>query len=85
MFLLSLVVNILVGHYISAQKGGDKIFDLGFDVLPNWEHHEHLSDYLLLVPGLFLLFSWNTWTTAKQNKYLLILTLMYFARAIVMQ
>jgi hypothetical protein len=81
-FLLSLSVNILVGHYISAQKGGDKIFDVGFDMLPNWEHREHLADYLLVVPGLFLLFSWNTWTTTKQNKYLLILSLMYFARAV---
>ena len=54
-FLLSLVVNILVGYYISAQKGngiGGPIYDLGFHLLPNWEQYEHLPDYLLAVPIL---------------------------------
>ena len=84
-FLLSLVVNILVGYYISAQKGngtGGPIYDLGFHLLPNWEQHEHLQDYLLAVPILLLLYAWPLWSSKKKNDYLLLMTLMYFARAV---
>jgi hypothetical protein len=85
LFILSLVVNIFVGYYISSQKGDGKggyIFDAGFHLLPNWEHYEHLPDYLLLVPIIALIYSWSTWSSSKKNDYLLLLSLMYFARAV---
>ena len=68
-FLLSLIVNILVGYYISAQKGngtGGSIYDVGFHLLPNWEQHEHLPDYLLAVPILFLLYAWPSWSPKRR-------------------
>lgn len=85
LFLLSLVTNVLVGYYISARKGngtGGTIYDVGFDFLPNWEKFEHLPDYLLAVPILFLLYYGPAWSSSKKISYLTFLTLMYFARSL---
>jgi len=85
LFLLSLVTNILVGYYVSHRNGsgtGGPIYDVGFHLLPNWEKFEHLPDYLLAIPVLFLLYHWPKWNAAKRTSYLTFLTLMYFARAL---
>lgn len=85
LFLLSLVTNILVGHYVSHRNGSEKdgpIFDMGFKFLPNLEQYEHLPDYLLIVPALFLLFHWPSRNSSKRTSYLTFMTLMYFARAL---
>jgi hypothetical protein len=85
LFLLSLVTNILVGYYASHRNGsgrGGQIYDVGFHLLPNWEKFEHLPDYLLTVPILFLFYKWPSWSGKTKNNYLLLLTLMYFARAL---
>ena len=84
-FILSLVTNILVGYYVSHRNGsgtGGPIYDAGFNLLPNWERYEHLPDYLLVVPILFLLYKWPSWSGKTKNNYLLFLTVMYFARAL---
>lgn len=85
LFVLSLVMNILVGLNISYKHGSGKdgpIYDMGFNLLPNLEQYEHLPDYLLIVPALFLLYTWPSWTKLKRNSYLTFLTIMFFARAI---
>ena len=85
LFLISLVVNILVGYYMSHRNGAGKggaIYDVGFKFLPNLEKYEHLPDYLLVVPILFLLYNWPLWSVRKRDSYLTLLTVMYFARAL---
>ena len=85
LFVLSLIINILVGHHISHKNGSNKhgpIYDMGFKFLPNFEQYEHLPDYVLIVPVLFLLSNWPSWSTNKRNSYLKLLTIMYFARAL---
>ena len=85
LFLLSLATNILIGYYVSHRNGsgtGGPIYDVGFHLLPNWEKFEHLPDYLLAIPVLFLLYHWPKWNAAKRTSYLTFLTLMYFARAL---
>jgi len=45
LFLVSLMTNILVGHYISHRNGSGKdgpVYDMGFKFLPNLEQYEHL-------------------------------------------
>lgn len=85
LFLLSLIINVLVGYYVSHRNGsglGGPIYDIGFTYLPNLEHHEHLPDYLLAIPVIFLLYNWSNWSSSKRTSYLTFLTIMYFARAL---
>lgn len=84
LLIVSLIINILVGHYISSKIGSDKngpIYDVGFNILPNLEKYEHLPDYLLLVPIFFLVKNWSSWSINKRNSYLMFMSVIYFARA----
>lgn len=85
LLVISLIVNVIVGYHISAQKGNHKggdIHDVGFEFLPNLEKYEHLPDYLLIVPITFLVYNWSSWSAIKKKNYMTLLTVMFFARAI---
>ena len=80
--LLALLVNCLVGHFVAAKRGekyGGKIRDVGFDILPDLNAHEYLTDLTLILPALLLVANWNT---INRDGYVMMLTFMYFARAL---
>ena len=59
LFLLALLLNGLIGYTASYKrnvKEGDPVYDLGFKILPNLEKYDHLGDYALIIPIIFVLF-----------------------------
>ena len=83
--LVSLILNIIIGYHASYKrniKEGENVYDIGFDALPNLEKYHKLGDYILIVPFLFVLFSWNSWTRTKKGNYLSMLILMFSFRAL---
>tara|TARA_Y100000401_G_scaffold117257_1_gene125357 strand:- start:1180 stop:1698 length:519 start_codon:yes stop_codon:yes gene_type:complete len=83
--LLALIFNALVGYYVSYKrnvKEGERVYDLGFKILPNLEKYDHLGDYALIIPSLFIIFSWNSWGKSKKQSFLTMLMLMYMFRAL---
>lgn len=82
LLLAALLLNFLVGHYISEKRGekyGGKIRDVGFDILPDLSNHEYLTDLTLIIPALLVAFNWNT---INRDGYIMMLTFMYFARSL---
>jgi hypothetical protein len=82
LLLAALLLNCLVGHFIAEKRGekyGGKIRDVGFDILPNLSNHEYLTDLTLILPALLVAFNWNT---INRDGYIMMLTFMYFARAL---
>ena len=78
--LLSLLLNIIIGYHASYKrnvKEGENVYDIGFDALPNLEKYHKIGDYILIIPILFVLFSWNLWSRSKKGNYLSMLILMY--------
>lgn len=85
LFLLALLLNVLIGYTASYKrnvKEGEPVYDLGFNLLPNLQKYDHLGDYALIIPFLFVLFSWNSWTRTKKGNYLSMLILMFSFRAL---
>ena len=85
LFLLALLLNGLIGYTASYKrnvKEGDPVYDLGFKILPNLEKYDHLGDYALIIPIIFVLFSWGSWGKSKRENFLTMFTLMYTFRAL---
>ena len=60
--LFSLLLNIIIGYHASFKrniKKGENVYDIGFDALPNLEKYHKIGDYILIIPILFVLFSWK--------------------------
>ena len=85
LFLLALLLNGLIGYCVSYKrnvKEGERVYDLGFDLLPNLQKYDHLGDYALIIPTLFVIFSWNSWVKSKKQSFLTAFILMYTFRGL---
>ena len=81
--LFSLLLNIIIGYHASFKrniKKGENVYDIGFDALPNLEKYHKIGDYILIIPIIFVLFSWNSWTRSKKGNYLSMLILMSYSK-----
>ena len=85
LFLLALLMNCLIGYTVSYKrsvKEGEPVYDLGFNLLPNLQKYDYLGDYALIIPILFVLFSWGSWKTSKRESFLTMFILMYTFRSL---
>jgi len=84
--LLSLMFNLIIGYFITAKRAsgpkGDKIYDVGFSILPDLSKYEYVNDVMLLVPLLFVMVLWSKWSLDKRTSMILMLGMMYLFRAI---
>jgi len=84
--LLSLIFNLAMGYFVSAKRAegprGDKIYDVGFNVLPDLSKYEYINDIMLTVPLLFVVMSWSKWSLDKRTTMVLMLGMMYLFRCV---
>jgi hypothetical protein len=83
--LVSFTFNLMTGYYVSYKrnvKENDKIYDLGFKILPNLEKYDYVNDYILIIPILFLIYHFSGWTKNKQNTFLITMGVMYLFRSL---
>jgi len=84
--LLSLMFNLMIGYFITSKRAngpkGDKIYDVGFSILPDLSRYEYINDVMLLVPLLFVMILWSKWSLDKRTSMILMLGMMYLFRAI---
>jgi hypothetical protein len=83
--LVSFTFNLITGYYVSYKrnvKQNDKIYDLGFKILPNLEKYDYINDYILIIPILFLVYHFGGWTKNKRSTFLFTMGLMYLFRTL---
>ena len=39
---------------------------MGFKILPNLEKYDYINDYILIIPILFLVYHFGSWTKNKK-------------------
>ena len=83
--LVSFTFNLMTGYYVSYKrnvKENDKIYDLGFKILPNLEKYDYINDCILIIPTLFLIYHFGDWTKNKRSTFLFTMGLMYLFRSL---
>jgi len=84
--LCALTFNVLVGYYASYKRNvraSDRIYDIGYRVLPDLSAYDWLSDLALVVPAAALAFALPKWPASKRDSMFTLLALMFAFRSLV--